>query len=569
MISRVCLGLCILVSVVGTQFMGGLIGEGDYRHLYPVVCLCIHPFENYSHSLSYVLGLVEGLRYPKDRIHVAFFLETNSESSSDVFAPVSRWSSELSTLYLTTAVKTSSSNWREDALTYSRSKSCAYALIMDSDAFLMKDSLKQLIDLNKVVVSPLLNAPFGEYSNVHNLLDEDFVSRKQLSSTRVYYSRGPILINLKHVDASYLSFDENNIPNYKGSGHPIDVLGFSAYAMDIPILMSNENFYGYIVDSAVHSPSKHRDLMNTFIANLISDTGPMPFPHSSVVEPQFPVATTFGFDKIFLINLKRRPERLRKMTDLAQLLGIDFTIFEAVDGQLLSEDEIKKLKFLPGYEDPYYKRPMKRGEIGCFLSHYQIWKEIVDNGLERVIVFEDDVRFTENATIVLRGTVEDMMKTQKSWDFIYLGRKKMTAPGDEFYVPGHQFLSTVSYSYWTLGYAISLSGAQKLLQSKPLEKLMALDEFLPIMYDKHPNQEWKNHFPVRNLDAYTVYPVVVLPERYTHEAGYVSDTEGSLILDKNAINSTSHHVNEQSFFIATEHNSQFLDQTESLKKDEL
>lgn len=71
------------------------------------------------------------------------------------------------------------------------------------------------------------------------------------------------MINLKHVDASYLSFDENNIPNYKGSGHPIDVLGFSAYAMDIPILMSNENFYGYIVDSAVHSPSKHRDLVST------------------------------------------------------------------------------------------------------------------------------------------------------------------------------------------------------------------------------------------------------------------------------------------------------------------
>lgn len=49
-------------------------------------------------------------------------------------------------------------------------------------------------------------------------------------------------------------------------------------------------------------------------------------------------------------------------------------------------------------------------------------------------------------------------------------------------------MSTVQYSYWTLGYAISLNGAKKLLESKPLEKLMALDEFLPIMYNKHPNE---------------------------------------------------------------------------------
>jgi hypothetical protein len=35
--------------------------------------------------------------------------------------------------------------------------------------------------------------------------------------------------------------------------------------------------------------------------------------------------------------------------------------------------------------------------------------------------------------------VEDLMKTQLEWDFIYLGRKKMTAAGDEFFVPGFAF----------------------------------------------------------------------------------------------------------------------------------
>jgi collagen beta-1,O-galactosyltransferase len=34
---------------------------------------------------------------------------------------------------------------------------------------------------------------------------------------------------------------------------------------------------------------------------------------------------------------------------------------------------------LPGYLDPYHKRPLKLGEIGCFLSHYNVWKDVLQN----------------------------------------------------------------------------------------------------------------------------------------------------------------------------------------------
>lgn len=47
-------------------------------------------------------------------------------------------------------------------------------------------------------------------------------------------------------------------------------------------------------------------------------------------------------------------------------------------------------------------------------------------------------------------------------------------------------LVMADYSYWTLSYAISLQGAQKLLNAEPLSKMLPVDEFLPIMYDKHP-----------------------------------------------------------------------------------
>lgn len=34
------------------------------------------------------------------------------------------------------------------------------------------------------------------------------------------------------------------------------------------------------------------------------------------------------------------------------------------------------IEMLPGYRDPYSSRPLTRGEIGCFLSHFSVWKEV-------------------------------------------------------------------------------------------------------------------------------------------------------------------------------------------------
>lgn len=47
-------------------------------------------------------------------------------------------------------------------------------------------------------------------------------------------------------------------------------------------------------------------------------------------------------------------------------------------GRQLNDTYLTKIgaKQLDGYLDPYHKRPMKMGEIGCFLSHYFIWKEV-------------------------------------------------------------------------------------------------------------------------------------------------------------------------------------------------
>lgn len=69
--------------------------------------------------------------------------------------------------------------------------------------------------------------------------------------------------------------------------------------------------------------------------------------------------------------------------------------------------------------------------------------------------------------------------------FSYLGRKRLSEDGEPF-VQGTSNLVHVNYSYWTLCYLITLEGAKKLISANPLPKLVPVDEFLPIMFDRHP-----------------------------------------------------------------------------------
>ena len=48
---------------------------------------------------------------------------------------------------------------------------------------------------------------------------------------------------------------------------------------------------------------------------------------------------------------------------------------------------------LPEFEEPYHGRPLTYGEIGCFMSHYNIWQDMVDRNLDTVLILEDDIRY--------------------------------------------------------------------------------------------------------------------------------------------------------------------------------
>ncbi|XP_014795684.1 PREDICTED: procollagen galactosyltransferase 1 [Calidris pugnax] len=158
----------------------------------------------------------------------------------------------------------------------------------------------------------------------------------------------------------------------------------------------------------------------------------------------------------------------------------------------------------------------------------------VARGLEKVVVFEDDLRFEIFFKRRLMNLMRDLEATGLTWDLIYIGRKRMQVERPEKPVAGVRNLVEADYSYWTLGYVLSLRGAQKLLEAQPLGKMLPVDEFLPVMFNKHPLSDYTRHFPRRDLVAFSAEPLLVFPTHYTGDEGYVSDTETSVVWDDEA-----------------------------------
>jgi len=100
------------------------------------------------------------------------------------------------------------------------------------------------------------------------------------------------------------------------------------------------------------------------------------------------------FDKVIVINSRQRPDRLRDMTERFKSLGMvndhfEFTEkykFEAIWGGHL---DASKLPIS-------YQKGLNNGEIGCYLSHLEIYKQIVANGWGKTLILEDDAVFTQS-----------------------------------------------------------------------------------------------------------------------------------------------------------------------------
>ena len=77
------------------------------------------------------------------------------------------------------------------------------------------------------------------------------------------------------------------------------------------------------------------------------------------------------------------------------------------------------------------------------------------------------------------------------------------------------------------------------------EKLIPVDEYLPIMYGAHKIDSYTKAFKYKNLKAFSANPVLVQPTHYTGQENYFTDTEPST--DDDILQYENNQVNDANF----------------------
>lgn len=110
----------------------------------------------------------------------------------------------------------------------------------------------------------------------------------------------------------------------------------------------------------------------------------------------------------YIIHMRGDQKRQENVRRLLNILP-KAQIADAVVGQ----DVLNTTDIAPGTQhEPRYPFPLGPGEVGCFLSHRQCWKNIIAAGIEYALIAEDDLDVDPN----IWPDVLDLINTHASAD---------------------------------------------------------------------------------------------------------------------------------------------------------
>jgi GR25 family glycosyltransferase involved in LPS biosynthesis len=169
-----------------------------------------------------------------------------------------------------------------------------------------------------------------------------------------------------------------------------------------------------------------------------------------------------------IVNLERRADRKAEVSNLfKEAKQNNFIFYKAVDGkQLESTNELKHLFRGNDFGN-------RRGVIGCALSHYKLWQDLIEDKTHNYyVIFEDDIHFNNQAS-KFKERFDKLKPAFEKNEVLFLGYHMFTRRRNEVKhiydtiedntIIKVEPLNKDIYIGGTFSYSINKEGATKLL----------------------------------------------------------------------------------------------------------
>jgi len=200
-----------------------------------------------------------------------------------------------------------------------------------------------------------------------------------------------------------------------------------------------------------------------------------------------------------VINLERSKDRLRRIGAALDLQGIGWERLAAVDGRALDQATVDSSLDVERYCRQHGMTPLP-GELGCYLSHLEAFKRLMDSPFQFGLILEDDVM----PQPALAEIVRTLTGMPERWDMVKLSAVHSGTPIPTQPLGGpHHLAVMLSRCTGSSAYLVNRRAAKAYLAG-------LLPMSLP--YDHEFDKGWKYGLKIRR----------VVPEVALHDMGAAS-----------------------------------------------
>lgn len=193
---------------------------------------------------------------------------------------------------------------------------------------------------------------------------------------------------------------------------------------------------------------------------------------------------------IFVINLKRQPQRLERMRRQLDALGLEFERIDAIDKDMLRPEDCET-----SFERGGPIGDLTLGEMACAMSHRVAWRRVVESDAPAALVLEDDVALSPLITNLVKDAdwIPPSVLLVKADRFGGARKKFLLGPGREAWPGGPTLHRMGSMHMATAATIITRRGAEVLLASSNVMNV-AVDHLL---YDPESSRHFWVFKPVQ------------------------------------------------------------------------